>query len=141
VEFCNSRLWGTLTATLVVHPSSLRDPAVGAAVERAVRGLRYGTVGVNLWGLYNYASLAGTWGAFPGHPPWDIQSGTGVVHNLFLLPRPQKTVIRGPFRMPFRPLTFPSNRSFAAVARQLVGYEAIPSPWRLARMALAALRG
>lgn len=141
VEFCNTRLWGTLTATLVVHPASLRDPEVSAAVARAVRNLRYGTVGVNIWGLYNYACLAGTWGAFPGHPPWDIQSGSGVVHNLFLLSRPQKTVIRGPFRMPFRPLNFPSNRSFAAVARKLVRYEASPSVWQLVPMGFAALRG
>ena len=141
VEFCNRRLWGTLTATLLVHPASLRDPAVAVAIDRAVRGLRYGTVGVNLWGIYNYASLAGTWGAFPGHPPWDIQSGHGVVHNLLMLPRPEKTVIRGPFRMPFKPLNFPSNRSFAKISRHLAAYEAAPSWWRLAAMALAAVRG
>lgn len=141
VAFCNRRLWGSLTATLLVHPASRRDPAVAAAIERAVADLRYGTVGVNLWGIYNYVGLAGTWGAFPGHPPWDIQSGRGVVHNLALLPRPEKTVIRGPFRLPFKPLNFPTNRSFARVARLLVAQEASPSWLRLARIALAALRG
>src|SRR5690606_15034957 len=47
VAFCNERVWGTLTATLIVHPQSLRDPAVAAAVERAVANLRYGTVSIN----------------------------------------------------------------------------------------------
>ena len=36
VRFANDRLWGTLSAGLVVHPRSMKDPAAAAAVERAI---------------------------------------------------------------------------------------------------------
>ena len=49
VAFANDTIWGTLNVTLLVHPASLRDPAVAEAVEQAVANLRYGTVAVNYW--------------------------------------------------------------------------------------------
>ncbi|MBV8350588.1 MAG: hypothetical protein JOZ49_24680 [Mycolicibacterium sp.] len=33
-----------------------------------------------------------SWGAFPGHTPQNIGSGTGVVHNAFLLQHVQKAI-------------------------------------------------
>ncbi|MBZ0297174.1 MAG: aldehyde dehydrogenase family protein, partial [Anaerolineae bacterium] len=44
VDFVNECVWGTLTVALLVHPKSLRDPKIAAAVERALARLRYGTV-------------------------------------------------------------------------------------------------
>src|SRR5205823_7775360 len=44
VAFANEYIWGTLNATILVHPTSLKDPAIAAAVERAIANLRYGTV-------------------------------------------------------------------------------------------------
>jgi hypothetical protein len=38
-------------------------------------------------------------GAYPGNTSRDIQSGTGFVHNSFLLDYPEKTVYRQPFRL------------------------------------------
>src|SRR6266568_3534332 len=49
VAFANEHIWGTLNATILVHPRSLKDPAIAAAVERAIANLRYGTLGVNYW--------------------------------------------------------------------------------------------
>ncbi|HEX3334106.1 MAG TPA: hypothetical protein VHS57_07175, partial [Acidimicrobiales bacterium] len=43
--FCNDVVWGTLGATLIVSPSSLKDQAVADAVDRAVADLRYGSIG------------------------------------------------------------------------------------------------
>ncbi len=106
VTFCNEQLMGTLGATLVVHPRSLDDPEVAAAVERAVEELRYGTVAINLWSGLAYIMVAPPWGAFPGSPLTDIQSGRGVVHNTFLLEDVEKTVLRGPFRQPGTPAWF-----------------------------------
>ncbi len=140
VSFANDTLWGSLTATIVVHPRSLADPQVAAAVERAVRDLRYGTVGVNLWGVLNYITMAGSWGAFPGHPTADIQSGRGTVHNYLGVPRPQKTVIRGPFRQWPKPVVFPSHRTLPALGRRLAALEAAPSPLRLPGLLAAAMR-
>ncbi|MFC1975663.1 aldehyde dehydrogenase family protein [Chloroflexota bacterium] len=84
VEFANNRLWGTLNATLIVHPDSLKDPATAAAVERAIENLRYGTVAINQWAVVGYGLISPTWGGFPGHTIDDIQSGIGVVHNTLM---------------------------------------------------------
>jgi acyl-CoA reductase-like NAD-dependent aldehyde dehydrogenase len=141
VRFANGSLWGSLTCTLLVHPVSLRDPEVAAAVERAAADLCYGTVGLNVWGASNFVTMAGSWGAFPGHPSHDIQSGSGTVHNFLMIPRPQKTVVRGPFRQAPKPLVFPGNRAVLPVGRRLVDFYARPSPAKLAGIVLAALRG
>ncbi|HEX2350698.1 MAG TPA: aldehyde dehydrogenase family protein, partial [Ktedonobacterales bacterium] len=65
VDFCNQQVWGTLSATLLVHPASLGDPAVAQAVERAIANLRYGSIGVNYWGGVSFALGVTTWGAYP----------------------------------------------------------------------------
>ena len=46
------------------------------------------------------------WGAFPGQPLNDVQSGRGFVHNTWLFERPQKSVIDGPFRVVPKPAWF-----------------------------------
>jgi hypothetical protein len=140
VRFANDTLWGTLTCTLLVHPKSLKDARVAAAVERAVGDLRYGTVGVNLWGTLNFVTMAGSWGAIPGHPPTDIQSGHGTVHNYLMIPNPQKTVIRGPFRQRPKPLVFPSHRTLPEMGRKLVAFEASPSVLKLPGLIWDAMR-
>ena len=65
VEFVNSRLWGTLTATIVVHPRSLRDPAIARALEDAIATLRYGTVGINIFPGLAFVLGATPWGGYP----------------------------------------------------------------------------
>ena len=49
VDFVNAKLWGTLSATLIVHPTTMKDPVLAAALEAAISRLRYGTVAVNAW--------------------------------------------------------------------------------------------
>lgn len=142
VRFCNERLWGTLGAGLLVHPASLRDPAVRAAVEEAVSELRYGTVAVNLWPGFNFALGTTTWGAYPGHPLTDIGSGVGVVHNALLLPDVEKTVLRAPFRLPLpTPPWFPSHRRAESLWRRWAYLEARRSPARLAALLADLARG
>jgi hypothetical protein len=97
VQFVNETLWGTLSAMIIVHPRSMRDPAVGRAVEAAIRELRYGTVGLNVFPGYAYVLTATPWGAFPASDIYDVQSGMGFVNNVIGLGRPEKTVYRGPF--------------------------------------------
>src|SRR5690606_22686906 len=50
VDVCNDRLWGTLSCTVLAHPSTLKDPVGAAAVDRALARLRYGSIGLNTWG-------------------------------------------------------------------------------------------
>lgn len=141
VEFANDRLWGSLNANLIVSGRSMRDRAVGRAVERAIADLRYGTVSVNHWASLSFALAVTPWGAFAGHVRSDIQSGTGTVHNAMMFSRPQKTVIRAPFRARPKPVWFASHTSAHRLARELVRFEASPSPLRVPRIFFLALRG
>jgi acyl-CoA reductase-like NAD-dependent aldehyde dehydrogenase len=124
VRFANERIWGTLGVTIIVHPASMKDPAVKAAVENAVADLRYGTVCVNTWSGVAYAAMSTSWGAFPGHHRTDIGSGTGVVHNTYLLPDVQKSVLRGPFKPPTKPVWFHSHRTLDELAPRVSELEA-----------------
>jgi acyl-CoA reductase-like NAD-dependent aldehyde dehydrogenase len=136
VKFANDRCWGTLSCCLLVPPST--DQAL---VEKAIAELRYGGVGVNAWPGVIYALVCTTWGAFPGHAPEDIQSGTGVVHNSYLLDHPQKSVVRAPFRIKPTPVWFPDHRNLAQTGKRLTRFEGNASWGKLIGVALAALRG
>jgi acyl-CoA reductase-like NAD-dependent aldehyde dehydrogenase len=141
VAFCNERLWGTLNATLLVHPKSLRDPEVGKAVERAIADLRYGTVAINHWAAIGYGLVVTPWGAFPGHDRTDIQSGTGVVHNTLMFSKVQKSVVRAPFRVLPKPVWFATHRQAHKLTPKLSRFEAAPSPAKLPGIFALALRG
>ncbi|HTQ79899.1 MAG TPA: aldehyde dehydrogenase family protein [Thermoanaerobaculia bacterium] len=141
VAFCNDRLWGTLNATLLVHPKSLADPAVAQAVERAIARLRYGTVAINHWAAIGYGLVITPWGAYPGHERTDIQSGTGVVHNTLMFSRVEKSVVRAPFRVLPKPVWFVTHRTAHKLTPKLSRFEAAPSPAKLPGIFALALRG
>jgi hypothetical protein len=138
--FCNDVVWGTLSATILVSPSTLKDPAVADAVERAVADLRYGSIGVNVWHALAFAIGTTTWGAYPGHPRTDIQSGSGVVGNAAMFGQPQKSVVRGPFRSRPKPPWFATASGSYEVMRKFVAFEADPSAARVPGLLLSALR-
>ena len=141
VDFVNARLWGTLSATLIVHPATMKDPALAAAVEGAISRLRYGTVAVNAWSGLSFAFGSPPWGAYPGATPADIQSGTGFVHNTAMLEGIEKVVLRHPLTLRPKPVTFPSHRTAHVLGRRLVELEARPSWARAASVVAAAVRG
>jgi hypothetical protein len=124
VDFCNEQVWGTLAATIIVHPRSLADPEIAAAVERAIDRLAYGSIVVNHFAGIVYAFVAPPWGPHPGSVPTDIRSGTGVVHNTFLLEDVEKTVVRGPFRTPTQPPWFHTHRRAPSLLPNLARYYA-----------------
>jgi acyl-CoA reductase-like NAD-dependent aldehyde dehydrogenase len=140
VEFCNDKLWGTLSATIIVHPRSLKDPMVADAVERAIDDLRYGSVVVNHWSGVAYGFPSTAWGAYPGHTPEDIQSGTGVVHNTYLLEDVEKSVVRGPFRVALTPAWFHTNRQTRHLAPAVAEFIATRDPRIVPRLLWAAVR-
>ncbi len=142
VTFANEELWGTLNATIIVHPASLKQPEVAAAMERAIANLRYGTIGVNYWAGSGFTLGTTTWGAFPGHPLTDIQSGVGVVHNTLMFAHSQKTVLRGPFRSIPTPPWFVTQGGVASkVFPRLVSFERSPSPLKVPGIMRAAMLG
>jgi acyl-CoA reductase-like NAD-dependent aldehyde dehydrogenase len=141
VRFLNERVWGTLAAHVVVHPSTMRDPAGGPAVEKAIRELRYGTVVVNSWAGAVFSLGSTPWGAHPSSTLANIQSGRGWVHNTFMLEEIEKSVMRAPIRSFPAPPWFPGNRSVSALARKLVDLEMGPSWLKVPALAATAMRG
>jgi acyl-CoA reductase-like NAD-dependent aldehyde dehydrogenase len=141
VAFCNDTLWGTLNVTLIVHPGSLKDPEVKRAVDRAIAGLRYGTVSVNHWAAVGYGLVVTPWGAFPGHTARDIQSGNGFVHNTLMFDRPQKTVVQAPFHVWPKPVWFSTHKTAHRLTPKLYQFEAAPSLAKLPGIFGLAVRG
>jgi len=134
VELANRKLAGSLSCQLVVHPRTQREHR--ESLDNAVNDLRYGCVGVNAWAGIAFALPFARWGAWPGHPLHDVQSGVGVVHNALMLERTEKTVVHGPFQ-PFlrsvargrlnassKPIWFVTHRGAARAAEALTRLEA-----------------
>ena len=151
VDFCNTRLAGTLGMSILVHPKTIAE--LGPRFEDALARLRYGTIGVNAWSGVGFLIAQAAWGAFPGHERADIQSGTGVVHNALLFEKPQKTVVWAPFA-PFprsvlageihtspRPPWFVTNQRSEQTMQLLTRFAADPSPLKLPGIFASALRG
>lgn len=95
VEFANERLDGTLGASIIAHPRTIK--AAGARFDELVADLRYGAVGINVWSGIAFLLGGATWGAYPGHTLEEVGSGIGVVHNTHLIAHAEKTVATGPF--------------------------------------------
>ncbi|MGN6721891.1 MAG: aldehyde dehydrogenase family protein [Marmoricola sp.] len=150
VDAANERLRGTLGANIIIKPSDRRR--IGE-FEQILAGLHYGTIGVNAWTGVGYLTANATWGAFPGHPLDDIQSGRGVVHNTLLLARPERTVVTGPFRpaprsilhgewtLTPKPPWFVNNKTAAVTGERLSRFSAAPSFAKLPGIFSSALRG
>jgi hypothetical protein len=98
-------------------------------------------VAINHWAALGYGLVVTPWGAFPGHTPQDIQSGTGFVHNTLLFSRVQKGVVRAPFRVWPKPVWFATHQTAHKITPKLSRFEAAPSPAKLPGILSLALRG
>jgi aldehyde dehydrogenase (NAD(P)+) len=144
--FCNLQLAGTLSATVLIDPETVQANKI--ALETALAELRYGSIGVNIWGAGGFMLPGATWGAYPGHTHTDIGSGIGFVHNAYLLDGAQKTIMRGPFRemgraanlMP-KPLWFVTHRRALETARRVTYFSLDPGWQHMPALFMAALRG
>ncbi len=141
VDFANNRLWGTLTAGLVVHPKSLKDPRVNEAVERAITRLRFGTVTVNSYSGLSFVMASPPWGAHPGSTLDNIQSGRGFVHNTSMLEGVEKVVMRAPLTGFPKPGYFPTHRTAHKVVPRIVAMEENASWAKVPGIVFNAMRG
>ncbi len=128
VDFANHRLWGTLGATIIIHPRSLAEPGVAAALERAINNLHYGTISINHWLGYAYYFGLSPWGAAPGSDIDDIQSGLGMVNNALMLEGAEKTVYSAPFHKMIDPYIVRSRR-VVDFGRKMAAFDGTSS-WR-----------
>lgn len=138
VSFANERLTGTLAANLLVDPATAKQHATG--LDRAVADLRYGIVGINEWAVMSYNLGYTTWGAYPGHTPDAIGSGTGVVVNAYQLPQPRKSVITADFRPRLKAFTSVTLRTADKLLPKMVRYATTDDLWLLPGIVLTALR-
>lgn len=139
VAWANDKVWGTLSINVLIDPRT--EKANAQALDRAIAGLRYGGIAINCWSGLNYGLVNATWGAFPGHPLDDIESGQGVVHNGLLIDHPQKSVVKAPFVMKPTPAWFTDHKNNLALGRKMVAFEAAPSWLSVPGVALTALQG
>ena len=139
VPFANDRCWGTLSINVLIHP--LAERSLGKAFDDAIADLRYGAIAINCWSGLNYGLVNATWGAFPGHPLDDIESGQGVVHNGLLIDHPQKSVVRAPFIMKPTPAWFTDHKNNIALGKQLTAFEQNPSWLKVPSIAFNAFKG
>ena len=151
VEFSNDVLPGTLGATIVIDPTTRKTST--AALDEAISRLRYGDIGVNVWSAMAFSLGYAPWGAFPGITSQNIGSGTGVVHNAFLLQHVQKAVVEIPFRpsprailngeltMSPKPVLWITNKTAQTTIRRLAKFLVNGNPMALPGIFLSALRG
>ncbi|HQN65376.1 MAG TPA: aldehyde dehydrogenase family protein [Methylophilus sp.] len=141
VAFCNNKLWGNLNATIIVHPKTLKDPAVKAAFEQAICKLKYGTVAVNTFPGIPFIFASPPWGAHPSSTPEDIQSGNGFVHNTAMLEGIEKSVIRAPLTVFPKPGWLTSHRKANMVTRRIAEMEATASWAKIPGIVWSAMQG
>lgn len=139
--FLNERVRGTLNAMLLVPQAVSADPTLALAVERATSELRYGSVCVNVWPAAAYGIGTFPWGGHPSDTLERVESGLGWGHNALLLEGVEKTVLTSSLLPLVKPLWYSSHRSLDRLARGFTDFSASPNPWRLARLAAAALAG
>lgn len=141
VPFANDRVWGTLNAMLFAHPKTEADPTTKAALEGAIRDLKYGTVAVNVWPALAYALCTTPWGGHPSATLADIQSGLGWVHNTVMLEGIEKCVLHAPLKPVPKQVYFAGHKTVHQLGEKLVAFEASPSWLKVPGLAVAALRG
>jgi hypothetical protein len=73
-----------------------------------------------------------------GHDMCDIQSGSGIVSNMLMLYRPQKTVTKSPFKQIVQPAALMNK--FNSFSHKLADFEAKPSTWKLMNLVCVAIR-
>jgi len=139
VPFSNDQCWGTLSINVLIHPKT--EKSVTEAFDQAIADLRYGGIAINCWSGLNYGLVNATWGAYPGHPLDDIESGQGVVHNGLLLDHPQKSVVRAPFVIAPTPAWFTDHKNNVALGRKMTRFEGAPSWFGVPGVALTAFKG
>ena len=139
VTFANEHVWGSLSCVVIADGATRRRHR--AALDDALGRLRYGGIGLNVWTGANFALGVASWGAYPGNSLDNVRSGIGVVHNTMLFDHPQKSIVRGPFRLWPTPVWFADHENLADLGRRAAFFEANPTWPGLLPVAWAGMKG
>ena len=139
LQLCNNDIWGSLSINILISPQS--EKQLGKRFEEFIAKLEYGGIAINCWSGVNYGLCTVSWGAFPKHDVTDIQSGSGIVHNVYLLENVQKSVVRAPFVLSPTPAWFYDNKNLVGMGKKLLNFEAHPSILNFVQLLAQAIRG
>ena len=139
-DFANNRLWGTLNATLIVHPKTLKDANKNQAFEQTIHQLKYGSISINTFIGLMFCSGA-PWGAYPHSNAQNIQSGNNFVHNTSMLDGIEKAVLRAPLTVFPKPAWLCSHKRARVTTQRLVAMEENASWKKIPGIVFSAMQG
>ncbi|MBD3420190.1 MAG: aldehyde dehydrogenase family protein [Chitinivibrionales bacterium] len=135
--FCNTSLWGSLVALVVVDPDMQRNHC--PRIEEMIDQLDYGSVMVNMYSGMGHCLACAPWGGAPGRTPFAIDSGVGTVNDPFLLPPIHKAVFRGPFTKAYDPMNI-TTRNRVEFAQSFAKYNMNPAAANFLRLVAIAAK-
>ncbi len=124
-DLVNQHVWGTLSITLLAPSQVEADPSTQQAMQKAISRMNYGTICLNIFPGFVYASGNTPWGGFPNQPMDNIQSGAGFINNTLQLSRPEKSIFYAPFHR-IDPVSI-RNRHLVAFCRSYADLQFKPS--------------
>lgn len=139
-DFVNNKLWGTLNATLIVHPKTLKNANNNSAFEKTIHQLKYGAISINTFIGLLFCTGA-PWGAYPNINTQNIQSGNDFVHNTNMLEGIEKAVLRAPLVVFPKPAWLASHKKAKVVTQKLVVMEENASWSKVPGIVMAAMQG
>ncbi len=127
VYFVNNKVWGTLSASIIIDPRSAKNKQISSALEKTITDLEYGTVAINSsFTALSFITAAAAWGAYPGSVLSNIQSGRGWIHNTSMVEGIEKMVAKFPIVSSRKPFYFTSHKKKLSLAHKLLDYEMNP---------------
>jgi acyl-CoA reductase-like NAD-dependent aldehyde dehydrogenase len=141
IQAANERVAGNLSCAVLIDPRTAAEPGPKSALARGERDLEYGTIAINHWPGLSYGLGSTCWGAHPGNTLQDVGSGIGYAHNALMLPKPLKSIVRGPFVPKPSPLWVNGHARALPAARALADFEAKPGLGAGLRLIRLGLRG
>ena len=123
-QFVNNKLWGTLSASIIIDPRSASNEQVSKSLETSIESLEYGTVAINSsFTALSFLTATAAWGGYPGSVLSNIQSGTGWMHNTSMVEGIEKMVARFPIVNTRKPFFFPSHKKKLQLAHKMIDNE------------------
>ncbi len=136
VEFANSKLHGTLGASILIDEDSKK--VHGKQVDQAVTDLKYGAIAINTMAPYAWLNPFLTWGG--NEQGQEVVSGHGNFGNLLSFENIEKSIIETGFMSPGHML-LTNKEVFYKLSEQSARYYAKPSWGGIGAMLMTLVAG